>query len=90
MTETVRTLEVGAFGRPGRRALRPAGAARLSGAADAGRPPCGLHGVGRRSAVYGILAHGFGRVRCDDCAAERLVAFSCKAAASAPPATPGG
>jgi len=26
----------------------------------------------------GILAHGFGRVRCDDCGAERLVAFSCK------------
>jgi hypothetical protein len=26
----------------------------------------------------GILAHGFARVRCDDCAAERLVAFSCK------------
>ena len=26
----------------------------------------------------GILAHGFARVRCDVCAAERLVAFSCK------------
>jgi hypothetical protein len=26
----------------------------------------------------GILAHGFARIRCDDCAAERLVAFSCK------------
>jgi hypothetical protein len=26
----------------------------------------------------GILAHGFARVRCDACAAERLVAFSCK------------
>jgi hypothetical protein len=25
----------------------------------------------------GILAHGFARIRCDDCAAERLVAFSC-------------
>ena len=26
----------------------------------------------------GILAHGFASVRCDDCAAERLVAFSSK------------
>jgi hypothetical protein len=26
----------------------------------------------------GILAHGFARMRCDACAAERLVAFSCK------------
>jgi hypothetical protein len=26
----------------------------------------------------GILAHGFARIRCDACAAERLVAFSCK------------
>jgi hypothetical protein len=26
----------------------------------------------------GILAHGFAHIRCDDCAAERLVAFSCK------------
>jgi hypothetical protein len=26
----------------------------------------------------GILAHGFARIRCDDCAAERLVGFSCK------------
>ncbi|HUH12199.1 MAG TPA: transposase zinc-binding domain-containing protein, partial [Longimicrobiales bacterium] len=26
----------------------------------------------------GILAHGFARLRCDGCATERLVAFSCK------------
>jgi ribosomal protein S27E len=26
----------------------------------------------------GLLRHGFVRVRCDDCAAEKLVAFSCK------------
>ena len=26
----------------------------------------------------GILAHGFLRVRCVDCAHEKLVAFSCK------------
>jgi hypothetical protein len=26
----------------------------------------------------GLLCHGFVRVRCDTCAEERLVAFSCK------------
>ena len=26
----------------------------------------------------GVLAHGFARVRCEDCAFERLVPFSCK------------
>ena len=26
----------------------------------------------------GVLAHGFARVRCGDCAFERLVPFSCK------------
>jgi len=26
----------------------------------------------------GVLAHGFARVRCGDCASERLVPFSCK------------
>src|SRR2546426_11938252 len=26
----------------------------------------------------GVLAHGFARLRCTDCAAERLVPFSCK------------
>jgi hypothetical protein len=26
----------------------------------------------------GILTHGFARIRCDACAAQRLVAFSCK------------
>jgi hypothetical protein len=26
----------------------------------------------------GVLAHGFARVRCDTCAFERLVPFSCK------------
>lgn len=28
--------------------------------------------------TYGVLAHGFARVRCDTCAFERLVPFSCK------------
>ena len=26
----------------------------------------------------GILAHGFARARCGDCATERLISFSCK------------
>lgn len=33
----------------------------------------------------GILAHGFARVRCDDCATERLLAFSCKGRGVCPP-----
>jgi hypothetical protein len=39
-----------------------------------------LAGGGRRRAYHrcGILAHGFARIRCDACAAERVVAFSCK------------
>jgi hypothetical protein len=32
----------------------------------------------------GILAHGFLRVRCDDCGRERLVAYSCKGRAFCP------
>jgi hypothetical protein len=32
----------------------------------------------------GILAHGFARARCNDCGAERLIAFSCKGRAVCP------
>ena len=32
----------------------------------------------------GVLAHGFARVRCGDCAFERLVPFSCKGRAICP------
>jgi Transposase zinc-binding domain len=32
----------------------------------------------------GVLSHGFARVRCGDCAFERLVPFSCKARAICP------
>lgn len=28
--------------------------------------------------AWGILEHGFARIRCDDCAHEHLLAFSCK------------
>jgi Transposase zinc-binding domain len=31
----------------------------------------------------GVLAHGFARLRCSECALERLVPFSCKGEASA-------
>jgi hypothetical protein len=48
-------------------------------AGEDGRP--GLPGfVKREFEAYlrcGILAHGFARVRCDGCAFERLVPFSC-------------
>ncbi len=33
--------------------------------------------------ICGLLAHGFARLRCTDCAFERLVPFSCKDRASA-------
>jgi hypothetical protein len=32
----------------------------------------------------GVLAHGFARLRCTDCALERLVPFSCKGRGSCP------
>jgi len=35
----------------------------------------------------GLLCHGFVRVRCDSCAEERLVAFSCKARGFCPSCT---
>jgi hypothetical protein len=31
-----------------------------------------------RDFLSGVLAHGFARLRCGDCAFERLVPFSCK------------
>jgi len=37
-----------------------------------------VEGELRRYLACGILAHGFTRVRCADCKAERMVAFSCK------------
>ena len=32
----------------------------------------------RQFLTCGVLAHGFARLRCDTCALERLVPFSCK------------
>ena len=40
--------------------------------------PAYVEGELRRYLACGILAHGFTRVRCAGCKAERLVAFSCK------------
>ena len=37
----------------------------------------------------GLLEHGFARIRCDACAHEYLLAFSCKARYFCPVATPG-
>jgi hypothetical protein len=34
--------------------------------------------VAEKFLACGILAHGFARIRCDDCAHEYLLAFSCK------------
>ena len=34
---------------------------------------------------WGILAHGFARVRCDDCGHESLFAFSCGSRGVCPP-----
>ena len=38
----------------------------------------------------GILAHGFARVRCEGCAFERLVPFSCKGRGFCPRCGAGG
>jgi transposase-like zinc-binding protein len=38
----------------------------------------------------GILAHGFARVRCESCAFERLVPFSCKGRGFCPSCGAGG
>ncbi len=41
----------------------------------------------RRYLTCGILAHGFARLRCDACAQERLLAFSCKGRGVCPSCT---
>ena len=45
---------------------------------DGGGLPGYVEGELRRYLACGLLAHGFTRVRCAGCKAERLVAFSCK------------
>lgn len=45
--------------------------------ADGAALPAFVVGEFRKFLRCGVLAHGFARVRCADCAFERLVAFSC-------------
>ncbi len=51
--------------------------------ADGGGLPRFVEQEFRDFLTCGVLAHGFARLRCDTCAFERLVPFSCKGAASA-------
>src|SRR3989454_9298788 len=44
----------------------------------------------RDSLTCGVLAHGFARLRCTDCAVERLVPFSCKGRGFCPRCGGGG
>jgi len=47
-------------------------------AAGGGHLPAFVERDFRDFLTCGVLAHGFARVRCDTCARERLVPFSCK------------
>jgi len=46
--------------------------------ADGHRLPKFVEQEFRDFLTCGVLAHGFARLRCGDCAFERLVPFSCK------------
>jgi hypothetical protein len=46
--------------------------------ADGHRLPKFVEQEFRDSLTCGVLEHGFARLRCGDCALERLVPFSCK------------
>jgi CubicO group peptidase (beta-lactamase class C family) len=46
--------------------------------ADGAEPPDFVEQEFRDFLTCGVLAHGFARLRCTDCAVERLVPFSCK------------
>ena len=51
---------------------------------DGGGLPGFVVGEFRKFLRCGVLSHGFCRVRCGDCAFERLVPFSCKGRAVCP------
>ena len=51
---------------------------------DGGSLPEVVVGEFRKFLRCGVLAHGFARVRCGDCAFERLVPFSCRGRAVCP------
>jgi len=50
----------------------------FDGQGDRHTPPAYVEKAFRKYLECGILAHGFARVRCDDCGDNFLVAFSCK------------
>ncbi len=58
--------------------------AAVDAATDGGGVPGFVVKEFRKFLRCGVLAHGFARVRCGDCAFERLVPFSCKGRALCP------
>ncbi|MCW2311309.1 hypothetical protein M2244_001037 [Rhodoferax antarcticus] len=48
------------------------------GQGDHHTPPAYVEKAFRKYLECGIFAHGFARIRCDDCGDDFLVAFSCK------------
>jgi hypothetical protein len=58
--------------------LELASAGQFDGQGDHHTPPVYVEQAFRKYLECGIFAHGFVRVRCDDCGDDYLVAFSCK------------
>ena len=58
--------------------LELASAGQFDGQGDHHTPPAYVEKAFRKYLECGIFAHGFARVRCDDCGDDFLVAFSCK------------
>jgi hypothetical protein len=58
--------------------LELASAGQFDGQGDHHSPPAYVEKAFRKYLECGIFAHGFARVRCDDCGDDFLVAFSCK------------
>jgi len=59
-------------------------AGQFDGQGDHHTPPVYVETAFRKYLECGIFAHGFARVRCDDCGDDYLVAFSCKGRAICP------
>ncbi|APW46398.1 transposase zinc-binding domain-containing protein [Rhodoferax antarcticus] len=58
--------------------LELSSAGQFDGQGDNHTPPAYVEKAFRKYLECGIFAHGFARVRCDDCGDDFLVAFSCK------------
>jgi hypothetical protein len=58
--------------------LELASVGQFDGQGDRHTPPAYVEKAFRKYLECGIFAHGFARVRCDDCGDDYLVAFSCK------------